>query len=429
MRRFMVLLRKELRELMTPQMLVPFAIAILMFALLGSIISGEEKKAQGRQDIGLVDMDGSATSLALPDALDQAGFHVVDLGEIDTASVTEELRKRDLAIGLYVPVGFEQQLESGELADVQTYAVVRSFSLTALSQTDTLKGVLSAVGGSVSDQVIADAIPGSDPETLKRPLAFTEHVAVGSLEAAVPLDAVYGLIQQQTLFIPVILFIVIIFAAQMIATTIASEKENKTLETLLASPIGRGSLIMAKMVAAGLVALASAAAYMAGLSYYFQGLTGGEMFDSGGVDVSTALGLRLAATDWILLGVALFLAILIALAMAVILGAFADSVKAVQSLLTPLIILTLIPYFLSMLIDIESASPLLRAIVFAIPFSNAFTAAPNLFLGNQTRVLLGAGYQLLWLIALVYVAARIFSSDRILTMKLDFRRKKRARVA
>jgi len=34
-------------------------------------------------------------------------------------------------------------------------------------------------------------------------------------------------------------------------------------------------------------------------------------------------------------------------------------------------------------------------------------------------------YQLIWFVVLVAVAARMFSSDRILTMKLDLRRKKR----
>ncbi|MDH4139092.1 MAG: ABC transporter permease [Coriobacteriia bacterium] len=428
MRRFLVLLKKELRELLTPQMLVPFLVAVLMFAFLGSILSQEEEKTRSTQSIGVVDLDETDTSKSIERALDNAGFAAVDLGGTAPESMTEELRARNLSIGLYIPEGFEAQVDAGRPADLQTYAVVRSFSLMSLGQTEMLKSVLSAVSSSISSQLIAEGMPGTDPDAVKHPVEFTEHVAVGTMEAPVPLDAVYGLIEQQTLFIPIILFIVIVFASQMIATTIASEKENKTLETLLASPITRRSLVMAKMVAAGLVALLSAAAYLIGLGYYFKGLTGGTdtLFEtsSGTVDVASALGLGLETVDWMMLGTTLFLSILIALAMAVIIGGFAESVKSVQALITPLIILTLIPYFLSMLIDIESTAPALRAFVMAIPFTHAFTAAPNLFLGNQMRVVLGAAYQVLWLLALVVIAARIFSTDRILTMKLGFRRRR-----
>lgn len=36
----------------------------------------------------------------------------------------------------------------------------------------------------------------------------------------------------------------------------------------------------------------------------------------------------------------------------------------------------------------------------------------------------GIGYQAAWLVALIAVAARIFASDRLLTMKLALRRKR-----
>jgi len=45
-------------------------------------------------------------------------------------------------------------------------------------------------------------------------------------------------------------------------------------------------------------------------------------------------------------------------------------------------------------------------------------------LGNYTAVWLGVGYLALWCVGLIYVAGRIFSTDRILTMKLDLRPKR-----
>jgi len=427
MRRFLVLVRKEIRELLTPQMLVPLLMIVAVFMFIGNVVEGEMDQEDAAQRVGVIDLDGSELSARMTGVLSESGFQVVDLESADAERIAEELLARDLTYGLIVPEGFESSVQSGQVATVETYGVVRSFSFAALGQAEALNRVVSAVSESVSVQLVSQGMPGVDPAVVNQPVQNVEHVVVGESEAQVPVSAVYGFITNQTTLIPIVLFIVIVFASQMIATTIASEKENKTLETLLASPVSRTSLVMSKMVAAGTVALASAAAYMVGLNSYMTGLTGGAVGGPfGGAEGTSsaieALGLGLSTIDWLLLGATLFVSILVALSLSVILGAFAENVKAVQSLLGPLMILVLIPYFLTMLTDIESASPALRTFVMAIPFAHAFTAAPNLFLGRYSAVVLGIAYQALWLAGLVFAAARIFASDRILTMKLSLRR-------
>jgi ABC-2 type transport system permease protein len=290
--------------------------------------------------------------------------------------------------------------------------------------------VLAAVNDGLSTQMISVAAPEHDAAALKNPVRFSEHVVVGEEQAAASVAEVMMFVSNQTTFIPIILFIVIVFAAQMIATTIANEKENKTLETLLAAPVSRTGLVSAKMVAASLVALLSAGVYMVGLRYYMTGVSEGLGEGMPGIDAGAssdtmaALGISLSTGDYATLGLTLFLSILLALAIAVILGAFAENVRAVQSLLAPLMVMLMIPYFLTLFVDLSQLSPTLRLFVYAIPFSHAFMAAPNLFLGDYTAVWLGIGYLTLWCAGLIFAAGRIFSTDRILTMKLDFRRKR-----
>jgi len=48
----------------------------------------------------------------------------------------------------------------------------------------------------------------------------------------------------------------------------------------------------------------------------------------------------------------------------------------------------------------------------------------NLMLENYQAVLFGIVYMLFFFVVLIIIAARIFSTDRVLTMKLKFRRKK-----
>ena len=427
MRKFTVLLRKEVRELLTAQILLPFLVTVLVFVAIGNLIGQQSEQAEDAQAIAVFDRDETAASAGLGAALEQGGFAVVSL-DADASDVPVALAEEELSLGLIVPEGFGQGLSAGEPQELQVYAVLRNFSFFATRDVGALSAVLLAVNEGLSSEMIAAIAPGTDPVALKNPVRFSENVVIGTEEAQASVMEVLTFVSNQTTFIPIILFIVIVFAAQMIATTIANEKENKTLETLLAAPVNRTGLVGAKMVAASLVALLSAGVYMFGLRYYMQGVQQGLGEGLPGAaetpDAIAALGLALGTGDYAILGLTLFLSILVALAVAVILGAFAENVRAVQSLLAPLMVLLMIPYFLTLFVDLEQLGPAVRWFVYAIPFSHAFTAAPNLFLGNYQTVWIGVGYLTLWCAGLIYAAGRIFSTDRILTMKLDLRRKR-----
>ena len=149
---------------------------------------------------------------------------------------------------------------------------------------------------------------------------------------------------------------IIIYSSQMVISAIAMEKQNKTLETLLTVPISRASIVTAKMLAAGLAGLLSAAIYMLGFRNYMSGLTGDIASAPGVSQVVQKLGLALDAKALVLLGVSLFFAILCALAMATILGVLAEDFRSAQSLIMPMVFLVMIPYFITLFTDVKSLS-------------------------------------------------------------------------
>jgi ABC-2 type transport system permease protein len=124
------------------------------------------------------------------------------------------------------------------------------------------------------------------------------------------------------------------------------------------------------------------------------------------------------------LGISLFFAILCALALATILGVLAEDYRSAQSLILPLMFLVMIPYFLSFFSDPKNLSLPAKIFLYAIPFSHPFLTSQNLMLENYQAVLLGILYMVAVFIVLIIIAARIFSTDRVLTMKLRFRRKR-----
>lgn len=427
MRRFMVLLRKELRELMTLQALLPFAISIMVFMFVGNVVGSESERMSG-PSVTVVDSDSSATSAQVIETLRETDFDVTVAGAGTRAADLARNADRAVALVVEIPAGFETSVKDGRQATLVTYSIVRNLSFLATKDSGAFSAVVAAINESLSDAAIVRALPDSDPKAVKRPLVARENVVLAGRSAEVSAAEVLGFISQQTTFIPIVLFLVIILAAQMIATTIASEKENKTLETLLASPVGRGQLVTAKMMAAATVALLSAGAYMVGMNYYMDQLTSG-LGQNSPVPMPTGvleqLGLTLSTIDYVMLGSSLFAGILVALAASVIMGAFAENVRAVQALITPLMVLIMIPYFLTMFVDLETVTPLIRWFVLAIPFSHPFLVAANLYTGNATAVWVGVGYQAAWFLGLTWIAARIFASDRILTLKLTGLKRRR----
>ena len=218
--------------------------------------------------------------------------------------------------------------------------------------------------------------------------------------------------------VPVVLFIVILFAGQMVATAMANEKENKTLETLLSVPISRTTIVAAKMLAAGVVSGLTAAAYVYAVHGLQSSFTGSQTLDAGTKTAIGQLGLNLSLGSYALLGLSLFLGILVALAIALVLGSFADNIKSVQSLIMPLMVLLLIPYLATLVTDVQTLPLTFKVLLGVIPFTYTFQAMPNLYLHHYSQVLLGSGYELICFVIFMLLAAKLFSSDQLLTMRL-----------
>ena len=136
------------------------------------------------------------------------------------------------------------------------------------------------------------------------------------------------------------------------------------------------------------------------------------------------LGLYFSTSGYIILGLSIFLAILVALALAIILGVLAEDFRSAQNMIMPLMFMVMIPYFISLFADINTVSLPLKILILAIPFSHPFLVSQNLYLGNYGMIAAGLAYMLIVFFVLVVFAARIFSTDKILTMKLRFGKKK-----
>ncbi len=423
MKKFTNLLLKEIRELITLQLVISLLFTLVLFYFMGQMSKREVSRAVSAQKISALDLDNSQFSQELIAGLQSARIKVETMKGKTKEQAIDSAKTSDSNLLFIIPEGFGESISEFKVKEIETYTFLRSFSLGARNA-NILRPIISALNNHLSNNFLQKKIPGSDPNDLKNPIKSKDFVIVKNKMAEGSVSAIAGFLSAQLLFVPVILMMIIIYSSQMVISAIAMEKQNKTLETLLTVPISRASIITAKMLSAGLVGLISAAIYMIGFRRFIGGLDPDMRASSQVINVIQKLGLSFTTNSYLILGISLFFAILCALAMATILGVLAEDFRSAQGLVMPMIFLVMIPYFISILFDINSLSLPAKILVLAIPFSHPFLTTQNIFLQNYSAIFYGMLYMLAVFVILVAIAARIFSTDRILTMKLRWGRKR-----
>jgi ABC-2 type transport system permease protein len=417
------LLKKETKELINAQLIFSLIFTFFLFYLMGTLAQGEMAKAAAPQEIAVLDLDSSELSRGIMNGLSSANFKVIALTTEDRQSAIEQARESGASLLLVIPRGFGKSVLELNSMSIDTYYFIRGFSMSATSASGMVKAVIATVNNYISDTYIKERLPGVNPEELKNPVRNKDFVIVKDRIAEGSPAEVSSFILSQSTFLPIILMLIIVYSSQMVISAVAMEKENKTLETLLTVPINRNYIVVAKMLSSGIVGLVTAGIYMVGFRFYMSGFMG-NVPTSGQIDtVVQKLGLAFTPQGYLVLGVSLFLAILCGLAMAIILGVLAKDLKSAQGLLMPIIFLALIPYFISLFSDFNSLSWPVKVLLWIIPFSHPFLASQNILLGNYPPVFYGIVYMFVVFAILVFLAARIFSSDQVLTMKLQLSRR------
>ncbi|MRX09713.1 ABC transporter permease subunit [Pseudoduganella sp. FT25W] len=265
----------------------------------------------------------------------EKGFHEVALlnpDEIKAAIASDRIK-----FALVIPAGLGQQMEA------QQQGVIQLHYNSAATVDLTRKRVLSVIGSqnrelrehalsalSLSKQQLAFAL---DPITLEDHSTADKREQMGALVGGM---------------LPYILLMVCLMAAMYPAIdTGAGEKERGTLETLLLAPVSRTAIVLAKFLMLFTIGLTSALLMIvsvAALILFFGGLIGGDM-----VQMMRAIGpLDLAMVALMLVPTAaIFAAILLSISV------YAKSYKEAAGLISPLIIVTILPTLVALLPGVE----------------------------------------------------------------------------
>ncbi len=401
------IVRKELKELLTLSVILPMVIMALLFGSMGTAIGNLSEQAQAKPTIGVVSMDTGVLGNVSLQVLDAGAKIAYNGSSVDDA--LQAVRANAGVAVLFVPANFTSSILGGARGQLEIYWIMRGAGILDSISSSTVEGLLSSVSRAISAYLIGTGarVPANVVLSPTDRMDTTDYR--GIVMTGVSPSVLGNMLASQSTFVPIIIMMIILMAGTMVITSMGMEKENKTLETLLTLPVGRGSIVAGKLIASALIGLLMAAVYMVGFSYYIGGLTA-----SAPVDLAV-YGLTITPLDYVLLGISVFAALFAALALCMVLGTFAKNYRTAQTLTMPITFLAMIPMFMTMFWDYATLPPVAQALVFAIPFSHPMMAMRSLMFKDYAFVLAGIGYSLAFAVVMILIAVWIFRTDRLLT--------------
>jgi ABC-2 type transport system permease protein len=417
--------KKELRELLTPGTIVSILAVVIMFSILGSAMSGESESEAAPKEIGIVFPEAQLDdpvcgTLTMRQALQAAYYstygvntfehiHMMDVDPTDQNALANEVKSNGYAVALVIPDTLASNISSKQQTEVQMYYVYVQTGIF---------GAASSMTGTVFmdslNKVLEATIIGTDATFTMSPLKNQHDYTLinGNICEGITPYQIAATLMGQSMMIPIIVMMVIVIVGSIVISSMGTEKENKTLETLLTLPIKRTVIVSGKLLAAAIMGLVYGACYLVGMMMYTNGLTSGITGSS--ADISK-YGLTMDPLDWVVLLIVLFLAIFAALGICMILGAFTKNYKMAQTMTLPISGLALIPMFIFMFASWETLPLIGKVAMFAIPFSHPMMAMNNLMFGDIMLVAGGIVYLLVFDIIMILITVRIYNSDILIT--------------
>lgn len=404
------LLKKEIKELLNLGAIVSVIVIAVLYGSLGSVFESTIEKSTQKPKIAVVMEDTGAFSELIKQELGNMSDLIYvgnDLKEAEKAV----MEKKASAIVL-IPDSFSRDLTSGKKTHVEVIWYLKGTGISDSISTGMVLSLLEPIRVKIASLILGDP---ERAQFLFDPFTIVQHTYLkGKFYENRSPDAIMNIFYSQNIMIPILIMMLIIMSGSSLISSLALEKENKTLETLLTMPVKREHIVLAKILGSTIVGLILAGIYMVGFYNYLRSLT----------QNTQGIGMSFSATDLLLRGTSLFLSILAGLSLCMFLGMMAKDNRSAQILTFPISILALIPMIANMIVDFSNLPGALKVVIFAIPFSHPIMAPKLVFYGDYHLIVSGIIYLAVFSIIVISAAFRMFNSDYVV---LGWQIKRRSR--
>ena len=441
------LLKKELGELITKQAIISMVFVLVLFVFMGQIMGRSMKEGFDTSTLNICIKDDSDFTKNVIDRIKADETTELNMVDIRSDNYYDELERLDLKYVVIIPEGYGDTIvnekKPGQLIFASKVSLGFSAAMSSISSSDAVSTIVDHSADEAMESIYG--LTAEDVALITSPANTVEFSAANGKSVEISAAAVSSIVMMESMIAPFAIFFLLLLASQMIMTAISTEKIDKTLETLLSTPVSRMTVLTAKMVAAIISALLNAVFMIVGFGIYMVSIMGGAMSgatngsanisdiagmtnvpDTGALtdvlstaDAISQLGFSLSGMDILLFGLQLFLTLAIGLSISLILGAAATDVKSVQTLVMPIMIAVMIPFFVTMFMDFGEMPVAAKVIMFLIPFTHSYIALTNLLSGDMIMYWGGLAYQIVFFAVCMFLAVRMFTSDKLFTMSFS----------
>jgi len=386
------IIKKELRELLTPATILPIVVIALVFGSIGSSMEGIQEELDEKPTLGFINEDNSTLSTIVTSILENESDVIFSSSDIaDKQYGLEQVKQQDGMALIIITQNFSKDILNDTRAVLEVCWIMKGAGLFDTISSEVVEQLISSINREISKVLIEDNTTVNASIALW-PTSRIDTTYFKDREIGLSPGAITGMLSSQAMLIPIVIMLIIIMAGSMVISSMALEKENKTLETLLTLPVKRTSIVTGKIAASAFIGLIFAVVYMFGMSRYLQGFQMSEGLSLADFD------LALTSSDFLLIGISLFITLIAALALCMLLGTMAKNYKSAQTLTFPVTMLAMIPMFVTMFADFDTLPLALKTFLFAIPFSHPMMAPRALIFNDYLLVIGGIIYVLIFAI-------------------------------
>jgi ABC-2 type transport system permease protein len=306
-------------------------------------------------------------------------------------------------VEVIIPYGFYENLSK---LDGVAVMIVRSMVGNYASQEVT--SLISSIVSQLSGQIVVERVEelaklanvSIVPSQLLNPIQLSSGYYLPSGAAATQQQVQLSFSVRLLEFS---LFFVVNPAIVLVTDSFLGEKERKTLEVLLSSPIPKESLVLGKLTSAAVMGFIIALADSGGVIIYFLMLAG--------------YGLRLTPTLLMLnlVDAAVLVFMTSALVTPIILRS--PSIRAAQASSYAVMMVALGIYFSALFVNVQSLPTFLKVLLLAIPFTEASTALTSFVLGQAALTAVYIAIMLGFSAAFTIAAFKALDVEKLITSK------------
>ena len=414
---------KEIKEMFRdPKILLGIVLMpLIIFPLMGAAMNVSQtavEESMKEVSLALLDLDRGPMAENFILTLRALNVTLVEIEGGNVSEALERLQGSNVTTLVVIPPGFSRNLTSGVRGELEVYSIIEGLSFSEGAKASVATAPIDAYERILVRRTLEEAFPDRPPEVVLDPISLRNIIVFKGKKVEAPPGALMGVFMSQSFGFPMLIMLMLISAMQVAATSISIEKEEKTLETLLTLPVGRLSILTGKLAGSVVVAVAGTLTALIGINYYTTSIF--SSVPAEGLDLE-ALGLVLSSPAYILLGVMMFMTIVSALALAICVAAFSENVRSAQSLVAPLNILIVIPSIILMFAEVEILPFPVQVVMYLIPYTHSIIAAKAAFAGDYFIMLRSIAYLSAFTAFILYVTAKIFTTERIVAARVSFR--------